>query len=63
MNLPVLMNSDLLVQTRDDLDRIIKLFEKIDKIGNDKMDRIKELIGVEKAQKVMDILFEEAKVE
>jgi len=59
MNLPVLMNPDLLIQTRDELDVIIKRFQEVSKIGEEKQLKIKELIGEENASKVMDILFEE----
>jgi len=59
MNIPILMNTDELEEIRDGFDKMIKQFQKISEIGIVKQQKIAELIGKEKASKVMDILFEE----
>jgi len=59
MNIPILMNTDELEKVRNELDVIIKRFQKMNEIGMIKQQKIDNLIGKENASKVIDILFEE----
>lgn len=59
MNIPIMMDVSELEDIRNDLDRLIKCFQEINKIGTEKQEKVKELVGEEMGSKIMNILFKE----
>jgi hypothetical protein len=60
VNTPILIELDDLIEVRNDLDELIKKFEKINKISIDKIEKARKLgIPEKKMNQFLDILFEE----